>query len=200
MKKAAFRILLGIAIFFGGVFAGPYLGDILPHHSSSSSTTAPVVVSFDDIAELATEQVTGRYIYEYTQEKEKVLGIEIPFTGKSALIEYDGTAKAGIKDATQIKVADVDEDAKTVTVDAPSVELLDVYTANSKIWDVNDSIFNSFRFEDYPGIEDAIKDEFESYVEGTDLLERAEKSAEAFIVDRVRSVYGSDYTVSVNWA
>lgn len=191
-------ILIAVFAFIVGVFARPFLPDIILNDDKHSDTS-PESVKFDDIAELAAESVTGRYIYEFTEEKKKFLNIDLPFTGRSALIEYDGTAKAGIKAADQIQISKLNKNEKSVDLDVPEVELLDVYTGNPKIWSTEDNIFNQFRFEEYPAMEDDIKNEFLNNVKGTDLLERAEKSVTNFLDERVKSVFGSDYTVSIHW-
>lgn len=196
MKKFILGIITAVLLFTAGVFLGPSIRETGSREHSSSVAKS---MKFDDIAELSTESMTGQYIYEFTEDKMKLLNIEVPFTGRKILITYDGTAKAGIKDASEIKVSDYDPKKKTIIVSVPQVKLLDVYTDNDRIYDVSDSVFNSFQIEDYPQLVKSIREEFRKTAENSDLTEHAEKSAETLIKDRVRSYYGEDCNVTVRW-
>lgn len=198
MKKFITGMIAAVLLFTAGVFLGPRLTGS-DHSSRDHSSGAVQSIAFDDIAELATERMDVQGIYEFTQDKQKLLGIEIPLTGKKILITYDGTAKAGIKNASEITIEKTDNHNKNVTVKLPEVQILDLYTENDKIYDVNDSVFNAFKIEDYPELKKNIKEEFQNKVNDSDLLNRAEKSVETFITDRVRSYYGQDYTVKFDW-
>lgn len=198
MKKFITGMIAAVLLFTAGVFLGPRLTGS-DHSSRDHSSGAVQTIAFDDIAELATERMDVQGIYEFTQDKQKLLGIEIPLTGKKILITYDGTAKAGIKNASEITIEKTDNHNKNVTVKLPEVQILDLYTENDKIYDVNDSVFNAFKIEDYPELKKNIKEEFQNKVNDSDLLNRAEKSVETFITDRVRSYYGQDYTVKFDW-
>lgn len=198
MKKFITGMIAAVLLFTAGVFLGPRLTGS-DHSSRDHSSGAVQTIAFGDIAELATERMDVQGIYEFTQDKQKLLGIEIPLTGKKILITYDGTAKAGIKNASEITIEKTDNHNKNVTVKLPEVQILDLYTENDKIYDVNDSVFNAFKIEDYPELKKNIKEEFQNKVNDSDLLNRAEKSVETFITDRVRSYYGQDYTVKFDW-
>lgn len=198
MKKFLCGMIAAVVFFGAGVLSGPRIfsgGNGSDSHSSSAVRN----IQFDDIAELSTEELSGQYIYEFTDEKKKLLNIEIPMTGKKILITYDGTAKAGIKNVSDITVEQSDQKNKVITVQVPAVQILDCKTENDQIYDVNDSLFNSFKISDYPDLRKNINEEFRKIAEGTDLLDRTEKSTEDLIRDRVKSYYGDEYTVKIEW-
>jgi len=200
-----------IAIVLLGCVVGNQFGlkgrDILfflDHGDKNTAMDAGAVsVSFDEINELASEKLEGDYIYELTDDGAKVLGIKIPLTGKSALLEYRGEAKAGIKDAGEIKW-EANDAKKTITVTCPEVEVLDCNTSPRKIWKTDGSIINHYTFSDYPGVDAATEKAFKKVVKKSDLLKRAKQSTRANLINLFHeqaskdSAYGN-YKVVVKW-
>ena len=197
-------LILGCVVANQFGIAGSNFLFFLPQNGGDRATDAGAVsVSFDDINELASERLEGDYIYELTDDGAKVLGIKIPLTGKSALLEYRGEAKAGIKDAGEIKW-EANDAKKTITVTCPEVEVLDCNTSPRKIWKTDGSIINHYTFSDYPGVDAATEKAFKKVVKKSDLLKRAKQSTRANLINLFHeqaskdSVYGN-YKVVVKW-
>ncbi len=200
-----------IAIVLLGCVVGNQFGlkgrDILfflDHGDKNTAMDAGAVsVSFDEINELASEKLEGDYIYELTDDGARVLGIKIPMTEKSTLLEYNGVAKAGVKDASQIKWTP-DEKAKTITVTCPKVEVLDCHTQIKKIWKTDGSILNHYKFDNMPEVISETEKEFKKVVDKSDLIKRGEQSTRANLINMFHEQVAKDsaystYKVKVKW-
>lgn len=95
--------------------------------------TEPKHIDFtlEPIAELALEE------YNYTgvgfhSEQKQVFNRNVPFTGNEAIYTFEGSVKAGVKDATEIKVTRQDAEMKFV-VTAPEVEIIESHIDSGDI-------------------------------------------------------------------
>ena len=95
--------------------------------------TEPKHIDFtlEPIAELALEE------YNYTgvgfhSEQRQVFNRNVPFTGNEAIYTFEGRVKAGVKDATEIKVTRQDAEMKFV-VTAPEVEIIESHIDSGDI-------------------------------------------------------------------
>src|SRR5699024_4583033 len=95
--------------------------------------TEPKHIDFtlEPIAELALEE------YNYTgvgfhSEQKQVFNRNVPFTGNEAIYTFEGSVKAGVKDATEIKVTRQDAEMKFV-VTAPGVEIVESHIDSGDI-------------------------------------------------------------------
>lgn len=117
--------------------------------------TVPVITSeilrqnFGVLQELVTQQ----YIYTNADKKESsqtwLWGVERPFSGKSILITYDGTIKAGV-DLSQVDIV-IDEEARTITVTLPPSKITDnnIPQETIKVIEVKNGLFNDVTFDNY---------------------------------------------------
>ena len=162
-----------------------------------------VSVSFNEINEMASEKLEGDYIYELSDSGAQVLGIKIPLTEKSALLQYHGEAKAGIKDAGKIQWTPNDK-KKTITVSCPEVEILDCHTKIIKIWKTDGSIINHYKFDSMSEVIKETEKYFEKVLEKSDLLKRAKVSTRANLINMFHEQVSGDskyssYKVVVEW-
>lgn len=118
----------------------------------------PVITSQQISQELNSlkELVTKEYIYtnadKYENQNQVTIrnwDINIPLTGKSFLLAYDGRIKAGV-DLSRAEIL-VDEEKKTVTVTLPASEILshEIFEDQIRVFDEKDSIFNKITIDNY---------------------------------------------------
>lgn len=160
--------------------------------------------SFSDIAELATQEYDFSNVGKFSQDDMKILDLSIPFTGKSFLVTYSGSVKAGISDISKAQVS-VDDASKTVNVTLPQVSVLDAHIDSSsvKTYDQTLNPINQLSVDDVTGFisseEDARKQEA---IDGG-ILDRARDRAQGLVESNVRAALSnsaeSDYAVNVTW-
>ena len=201
-----------IAFALGAVLAGGVVHYLYQDHSivqeGEKVVTAQIVeITFEDIAELATETYTSNAVGVFEQEKASVLGgrVHIPFTGKHLAIAYDATVKAGIADISQAK-ASIDAQKKVVQVAMPKGELLDAYIEPESISviDQSNSVINRVTADD---MADLLAEEVENARENAlenGVLDKAREHAEAVIASHVKALLkGTQYegfALNITWA
>lgn len=199
--KLVVAVVAVVAALLVGLSIGNH-GIVQPGGTNVDSTT--IKNSFQDIAELATQEYDYTDVGKYSKEEAKVFDISIPFTGSSFLITYSGSVKAGIADISQSEV-NVDDSTKTVTVTLPQVQVLDSHIDSDSV-ETYDQTYNP--------ISQISVDEVTSFLndrESTEeqkaidigLLDKARTSAEQLITNQVKAMLQntnqSDYQVAINW-
>lgn len=200
--KLVFAVAAVVAALLVGFSMGNH-GIVQAGGTNVDSTT--IKNSFQNIAELATQEYEYTDVGKYSKEEAKVFDISIPFTGSSFLITYSGSVKAGIADISQSEV-NVDDSAKTVTVMLPQVQVLGSHIDSNSV-ETYDQTYNP--------ISQISVDEVTSFLndrESTEeqkaidigLLDKARTSAEQLITNQVKAVLQntnqSDYQVVINWS
>ena len=167
-------------------------------------TSTALANSFNGIAELAVEEYNFTDVGKFTEENKKLLGISLPLTSKSFLLTYSGTVKAGIPDVSAITV-DIDDEARTVTVTAPQVEVLEAWLdpASIEIYDESFSPLNELEISDVTEFQAGQVDKAKETAIANGLLDKAETRAEELLISQATSYLAStadaDYTVVVVW-
>ncbi|WP_165164204.1 DUF4230 domain-containing protein [Corynebacterium qintianiae] len=112
-------------------------------------TQREIGASFQQIAELSVEEYVYSNVGTFDQEGFKVVGRTVPFTGRNFLVQYDGSVKAGLRDAEQVKV-DVDDVAQSVTVSVPRVEVTEntIDPSTIVVYDQSLNPLNQVKVED----------------------------------------------------
>lgn len=140
-------VLLGLLI--GGliIFGLAKQGIIGQDKLNVDSTT--VESSFEDIAELATEEYNFTNVGRYEKEGLELSGFTLPFTGKHFLMTYDGYVKAGIKDFSKVSV-EIDNADQVVRVKLPKAEVLTATIDQDSVvvYDQSMTPFNQIKAED----------------------------------------------------
>lgn len=119
---------------------------------------APEITSQQISEELSSlkELVTKEYLYtnadKYENQNQVTIrnwDINIPLTGKSFLLAYDGRIKAGV-DLSRAEIQ-VDEERRTITVTLPPSEILshEIFEDDIRVFDEKDSIFNKITIDNY---------------------------------------------------
>ncbi|SDL85379.1 Protein of unknown function [Corynebacterium mycetoides] len=108
--------------------------------------------SFKEIAELSVEEYAYSNVGTFDQRGFQVAGRTVPFTGRNFLVTYDGSVKAGLKDAEQVSV-DIDDTARTLTVTLPQVDITanTIDPASISVYDQSMNPLNQVKVEDVAG-------------------------------------------------
>lgn len=187
-------LVVGFGIGNGGL--------VTPGPTHVDSTT--IKNSFSDIAELATQEYDFSNVGKFSQDDMKIFDLSIPFTGKSFLVTYSGSVKAGIADISKAQVS-VDDAAKAVNVTLPQVSVLDSHIdSNSvKTYDQTLNPINQVGVDDVTGFLSGEEDAREQEAIDGGILDRARDRAQGLIESNVRAALSnsaeSDYTVNVTW-
>lgn len=199
-EKAVLRglgvVLLAVALIFGLMRLGVIPGQ------ESSVTSATIKASFEDSAELSTQEYDFTDVGKYSEDNKKVLGVEVPLTGSSFLVTYSGTVKAGIKDISQASV-DIDDAARTVTVTAPAVEVLSSSIDPDTVttYDESNNPLNQTEVSDVTSFLSGQEDAEEEKAVKAGLLTKAQARAEALLTQQTKATLKGtaqeDYTVTV---
>lgn len=199
------RLLLGIVAVVVALVVGLAIGSgglITQGGTHVDSTT--IKNSFSDVAELATQEYDFSNVGKFSQDDMKILDLSIPFTGRSFLITYSGSVKAGIRDISQAQVS-VDDGAKTVDVTLPAVEVLDSHIDSDSIktYDQTLNPINQISVDDVTGFISGEEQAREQEAVDGGILDKARTRAEGLITSNVRAVLSSsaekDYDIKVTW-
>ena len=152
---------------------------------ASERNSVPVITSETIKDQLGSLQqlVTQEYIYTNADKSESYAqwgnGWKLPFSGKSILITYDGTIKAGI-DLSKTQI-DVNEDSRTITVILPVSTVTDnnIPQESIEVVGVKNGLFNGVTLEDYNAFISDQKTAMEKKAIASGLLTKANQQAEA---------------------
>lgn len=154
---------------------------------ANERNSVPVVTSEAIKNQLSALQqlVTQEYIYTNADKSESYAkwgnGWKLPFSGKSILITYDGTIKAGI-DLSKMQI-DVNEETRTITVILPVSTVTDnnIPQESIQVVEVKNGLFNEVTLEDYNAFISDQKTAMEKKAIASGLLTKANQQAEAAI-------------------
>lgn len=194
---------LAAALVLALGYIGLSLAGALPGGGGRIDSTT-ITSSFEDIAELATEEYNFTNVGKYTKDQLKVGGVSIPFTDSSFLITYSGTVKAGIADISQVSV-DINETIRSVTITAPAIQVLDTSIDPASIETYNQSfdIVNQVKVDDVAAFLASEEAGAERIARENGLLDKAREQAETVLRTHVRTMVANtqyaDYAVVVTW-
>ena len=170
-----------------------------------SITDEQIGASFKQIAELSVEEYAYSTVGSFEQEGFTIAGRAVPFTGRNFLVTFDGSVKAGLRDAEQVAV-DIDDDAEKLTVRVPRVAITEnsVDPASISVYDQSMNPLNQVRVDDVAGFlaEQEKRAEEKAIEEG--LLKRAEQRTEELMRSHTSAlIEGTNmagYQVEVRWS
>lgn len=157
------------------------------------------VISSDTIREQLNslqQLVTQEYIYTNADKgggnDTWIFGWKRPFSGKSFVITYDGSIKAGI-DLSKIQIS-VNESAKKVTVTLPKSTITDnnIPQETIKVIEVKDGLFNEVTLEDYNAFVVKQKAAMEQKAIDQGLLTKADEQAKETVKAFLSLIPGMD--------
>lgn len=186
------------------IMAIPWLKDRIFSDSEPTIDSTTIVNSFDDVAELATEEYNFTGVGKFSDGGKKLLGWNVPLTGKSFLLTYSGQVTAGITDIDEARVT-INDDAEQVlvTVPAPGVLSAAIDPGTVEVYDQSFNPLNQFSVDDVTGFLASETDKNRDDAIRGGLLEKAEDHAETLIISNVEAVLlgteQADYEVIVRF-
>lgn len=137
--------------------------------------------TLQEIGELATTEYLYTDAGRYSDARE-VGNFTIPFTKKHFTMKWDGVIKAGIE-VDEINV-ELNQKEKILTVHLPQAKILshEIDEDSIEVLDESDGLFNSVSVEDQVKFNAACKGEMEQRAIENGLLEKAQKNAQALIL------------------
>ena len=190
MNKAVKNLLGVVAAIAVVVVTGVWVYTEFFAQKEEVVLTEPKHIDFtlEPIAELALEE------YNYTgvgfhSEQRQVFNRNVPFTGNEAIYTFEGRVKAGVKDATEIKVTRQDAEMKFV-VTAPEVEIVESHIDSGDIEVLRQSN-NPINPVDIQGAFGSVAAEQDKAIDkaiDAGILERAQEELEKHLNVYVKSV------------
>lgn len=153
-------------------------------------------VSFDNIGELATQEVYCNEIGTSEKPAKQIFNVDIPFTSSKCIYTCGVTVKAGC-DFSEITW---DENNNVVKVKLPAMRILDSEIDNDSyaVYDEESSVFNPIKSEDVNLSFKELKAQAKTDAEKTGILTKATENAETLIKDKfIEAGYTEDngYTI-----
>lgn len=199
------HLLLAVVALVAALVAGIAIGNgglVTQGEQHVDSTT--IKNSFADVAELATQEYDFSNVGKFSQDDMKILDLSIPFTGRSFLVTYSGSVKAGIEDISKASV-DVDDGARTVTITLPQVTVLDSHIDSDSV-ETYDQTLNPINQISVDDVTSFLSSEEEARKEDAvngGILDRARERAEGLITSNVRALLSGtsqkDYDIKISW-
>lgn len=198
-------ILITIILIFVAFAAGSFYKVNSGSNNSSDNVTVTTTVelTFDDIAELATEEYHITNVGQYTSDYLKAFGLNIPFTQKRFMLKYKAVVKAGIKDISGISYYRKDEAQKYVIV-CPDVTVFEepaIYQDSIEVYDEKDGLFNKVSISDMADFEAGEESKVREIAINDGLIQKAENRAKNLLIEHAKAILSQteykDYSVEV---
>ena len=195
VKTFLFALLLGAALAFCAV-----------GYFDSLQIEAPAITSslLKEELKYVKDLVTVEYRYTNADKAEfpgRVLfGQNIPFTGKSFIVSYDGVIKYGV-DLSAVDVR-VNEAARTVTVTVPQSKMVshEIPESSFKALDEKDGLFNRIHIDDVTEFRQAQKTAMEAKASEMGLPRQAQEQSGAAIEALLKATPGmEDYILKIQY-
>ncbi len=167
---------------------------------STSITSNNIELRLKDIGELATQAGYFTNVQDISNSR-TIFGVKVPFTQSRYIYSYDGVVKAGIN--FEKIAASVDEEARTVTIELPAPQILDVTVDENSlyVYHEKESAFTPLKLTDVNSSTKAMKDEVRKKAVENGILENARSNAETLITAFVRSMFPDEtWQICIEWA
>ena len=195
VKVFLFALLLGAALAFVAV---GYL--------DAMQISAPAITSslLKEELKYVKDLVTVEYRYTNADKAEfpghVLFGQNIPFTGKSFIVSYDGVIKYGVDlSAVEIRVNDA---TRTVTVTVPQSKIIshEMPEASFKALDEKNGLFNRIHIDDVTEFRQAQKSAMEAKASEMGLPRQAQEQSGAAIEALLRATPGmEEYDLKIQY-
>ncbi|WKD57278.1 hypothetical protein CAPI_03590 [Corynebacterium capitovis DSM 44611] len=170
----------------------------------TSMTSESLGAAFNEIAELSTEEYAYSRVGSFDQRGFQIAGRTVPFTGRNFLVTYDGTVKAGIRNAELIEVR-LDDTVRTLSITTPHAEVLSstISPESINVYDQSMNPLNQVRVQDVSAFLAEQERNAENTAVEQGLLERADRRVEELLRNHGEALTEGtameDYAVEVNW-
>lgn len=146
--------------------------------------------TLEPIAELALEEYNYSGVVVHTNENDRLFNrLSIPLTENWFLYYYQGTAKAGVRDASQINVERIDNEWKFV-IDIPKVEVLSsqIDTSSIELYDQSNNPIRQHNIQDVMTVLAGEEEKSSKKAVAAGLIEEAQTQLDALLTVQVKSV------------
>ncbi|APT84097.1 DUF4230 domain-containing protein [Corynebacterium aquilae] len=167
-------------------------------------TSTTIENSFQDIAELSTEEYTFTRVGKHNKDGYHLMGQKVPFTGNSFIIVYSGSVKAGLPNMEDVHVT-IDDSSRTITIAAPKVAVTNSEIDPNSIEQYDQSMnpLNQIKVSDVSQFLASAKRNAEVEAIDGGLLKRAQKRTEELLSAQVEALIlktdKKGYTISFDW-
>lgn len=214
MKKVLQKTGVILIVFVVGLLLGIFIIKYAEHKKAEKEANVAVmeeittIVSIDEVMSqmnALSELMTVEYLYtdsgKFEDKKQFeggwLDGVDVPLSGKSFIVRWDGRIKAGI-DVSEVE-CDINETAKEITIKMPDSEILshEVFEDSFETLDQTKNIFNPIEVEDVNNFIGESKSFMEEKAVSNGLLENADKNAQLLIKNSLESieVIKNNYTI-----
>ncbi len=181
--------VLAIAMFAGGFYVCHKLQNFkLFSDGDKSYDVVQIEEQIDKIADLTTLKYRRTDSAQFKEDKKKLFDkLEVPFTDKSLLVQYDAVVKLG----TDLDNMSIDVDGDTIKVELSPCEVRDIYIVEDswKYLDQTSYIFNPLKPEDDSELHKIAISNVRDAVAAENLVEIANKNA----IEEIESMLGIAY-------
>lgn len=190
--------LLAIAMFAGGFYVCYKIQNFeLFKDGDKTYNITEIEEQIDKISDLATLKYRRTDTAQFKEDKKKLFDkLDIPFTDKSMLVQYDAVVKLG----TDLDNMNIEVDGDTINVEITSCEVRDIYIVEDswKYLDSTSYIFNPLKPEDDSELHKIAVSNVRDRVEQENLVDVANKNAVEEIEAMLSVAYpDADIEVSV---
>ena len=197
-KKKRKRGPSRVKIFLFALLLGAALAFVAVGYLDSTQITAPAITSslLKEELKYVKDLVTVEYRYTNADKAEfpghVLFGQNIPFTGKSFIVSYDGVIKYGV-DLSAVEIS-VNEVARTVTVTVPQSKIIshEIPEASFKALDEKNGLFNRIHIDDVTEFRQAQKTAMEAKASEMGLPRQAQEQSGAAIEALLNATPGMD--------
>lgn len=195
VKIFLFALILGAALAFWAV-----------GYFDSLQIDAPAITSslLKEELKYVKDLVTVEYRYTNADKAEfpghVLFGQNIPFTGKSFIVSYDGVIKYGV-DLSAVDIR-VNEAARTVTVTVPQSKIIshEIPEESFKALDEKNGLFNRIHIDDVTEFRQAQKSAMEAKAAEMGLPRQAQEQSGAAIEALLSATPGmEDYSLKIQY-
>ncbi|QOR47023.1 DUF4230 domain-containing protein [Trueperella pecoris] len=172
--------------------------------SEPAITATTIINHFDEIAELGVAQYNFGGVGKFSAANLQVLGWDVPFTGKSFLVTYEGEVKAGLHDVKDVEVRFNDAD-KQVALLVPEPQVLSATIDPGSI-EQYDQSFNPMNQITVQDIADFLETETarnRQEAASAGLLDQAKERLEHLLTSQLEAMlFGTkyeDYAITLHW-
>ena len=169
--------LLAIAMFAGGFYVCYKIQNFeLFKDGDKTYNITEIEEQIDKISDLTTLKYRRTDTAQFKEDKKKLFDkLDIPFTDKSLLVQYDAVVKLG----TDLDNMNIEVDGDTINVEITSCEVRDIYIVEDswKYLDSTSYIFNPLKPEDDSELHKIAVSNVRDRVEQENLIDVANKNA-----------------------
>ena len=195
-----------VKVFLFALILGAALAFVAVGYLDTMQITAPAITSslLKEELKYVKDLVTVEYRYTNADKAEfpghVLFGQNIPFTGKSFIVSYDGVIKYGVDlSAVEIRVNDV---ARTVTVTVPQSKIIshEMPEESFKALDEKNGLFNRIHIDDVTEFRQAQKSAMEAKASEMGLPRQAQEQSGAAIEALLRATPGmEEYDLKIQY-